>query len=158
MTKPAARRATAKPSATKTTTGKSAGAKASAAKKSPPKEAASTADVAAAFTAMLKADQHEQAAARFNAPDIVSREAMDGPMARIQGTAALKAKAEWWYANHIVHAVQTEGPFVNGDQFAVVFTMDVTAKDTGVRQKGREVGLYTVKHGKIVEESFFYGA
>jgi ketosteroid isomerase-like protein len=113
-------------------------------------------DTAEAFTAMLKAGDHEGAAAKFNAPTIVSREAMDGPMARVEGAAAVKAKSEWWYANHTVHEVTTEGPFVNGDQFAVRFTMDVTEKATGKRNKHAEIGLYTVKDGKIVEEQFFY--
>jgi ketosteroid isomerase-like protein len=109
-----------------------------------------------AFTDMLKAGEHEAAAVRFNAPDIVSIEAMDGPMARIQGTEALKAKGEWWYANHEVHTVTTEGPYVNGDQFAVVFDMDVTTKATGERVKAKEVGLYTMRDGKVVEEKFYY--
>jgi predicted ester cyclase len=116
-----------------------------------------TAEVAAAFTEMLKAGKHMEAAEKFNAKAIVSIEAMDGPMARVEGTKALKAKSDWWYANHTVHKIVTEGPFVNGDQFAVHFTMDVTSKDTGKRNKGSEIAIYTVKRGRIVEERFFYG-
>jgi ketosteroid isomerase-like protein len=115
-----------------------------------------TRELAAAFTAMLKADQHEEAAAQFNSPDIVSREAMEGPMAEVRGTEALRQKAEWWYANHEVHGAVAIGPFVNGDQFAVVFKMDVTVKETGVREQMEEVALYTVAGGKIVEERFYY--
>jgi hypothetical protein len=147
---PTMTKAPAKKSAPK----KTASAAKPAAKAAKPK---TTAEVAAAFTAMLKANDHEGAAAKFNAPDIVSVEAMDGPMARIQGTAAVKAKAEWWYANHTVHSVTTEGPYVNGDQFTVRFRMDLTTNATGVRSQGDEIGLYTVKNGKIVEEKFFYG-
>ncbi len=115
-----------------------------------------TAELAAAFTAMLKAGDHHGAAARFNAPDIVSIEAMEGPMARIEGTEALKAKWDWWYGAHEVHATTTEGPFVNGDSFIVIFDMDFTPKATGVRAQSRETALYTVKNGKIIEERFFY--
>jgi hypothetical protein len=32
----------------------------------------------------------------------------------------------------------------------------VTSKATGTRTQGAEIGLYTVKDGKIVEERFFY--
>ena len=39
---------------------------------------------------------------------------------------------------------------------AVIFDMDVTAKQTGQRMQMREIGLYTVRDGKIVEERFFY--
>lgn len=115
-----------------------------------------TQDLAQAFTALLKAGQHEEAAQQFNADDIVSREAMDGPMAEVRGTAAVKAKSDWWYANHEIHSAESFGPYVNGDQFAVRFSMDVTAKETGQRMQMDEVGLYTVRDGKIVEERFFY--
>jgi ketosteroid isomerase-like protein len=113
-------------------------------------------DIAKAFTDMLKAGDHHGAANKFNAPDIVSIEAMEGPMARVQGTAAVQAKGEWWYANHEVHNVTTEGPFMNGDSFVVIFDMDITVKETGVRMQSREAALYTLKGGKVVEERFFY--
>jgi predicted ester cyclase len=45
---------------------------------------------------------------------------------------------------------------VHGDQFVVRFKMDVTPKGKQ-RMSFDEVGLYTVKNGKIVEESFFMG-
>ncbi len=115
-----------------------------------------TSDVAKAFTDMLKSGDHRGAAIAFNAPDIVSIEAMDGPMARVEGTAAVEAKGEWWYANHEVHSVTAQGPYVNGDQFVVMFAMDITPKATGIRNQGTEAGLYTVRHGKIVEEKFYY--
>jgi SnoaL-like domain len=115
-----------------------------------------TAELAKTFTDMLKAGQHHEAAARFNAPDIVSIEAMDGPMARVQGTAALKAKSDWWYGAHEVHSAKATGPFVNGDQFVVYFDVDVTMKQTGQRIQMQEIGLYTVKEGKVVEEKFMY--
>jgi hypothetical protein len=115
------------------------------------------AETAKAFTDMLIAGHHQEAAAKFNAPGIVSLEAMEGPMARVEGAAAVQAKSDWWYGAHEVHSVTAEGPYVNGDTFAVRFAMDITAKETGVRHKGSEVGLYTVKDGKIVKEQFFYG-
>ncbi len=115
-----------------------------------------TAETAKAFTDMLKAGDHIGAAAKFNAADIVSREAMDGPMARVEGSAAVKAKSDWWYANHAVSGGTVEGPYVNGDQFVVQFKMAVIPKATGVSSLIDEMGVYTVKDGKIVEERFFY--
>jgi ketosteroid isomerase-like protein len=115
-----------------------------------------TKTVADAFTDLLKQHRHTDAAAQFNAPEIVSIEAMDGPMREVRGTEAVKSKSDWWYANHEVHGGTVEGPFCNGDQFAVRFTMDITAKETGQRMSMTEVGLYTVRNGKIVEERFFY--
>jgi hypothetical protein len=116
----------------------------------------STRELADAFTAMLKAGDHVAAAERFNAPTIVSIEAMDGPMARIEGMDAIRAKGAWWYGAHEVHGVATDGPFLNGDQFALIFDMDFTVKATGERSQSKEVALYTVKDGQIVEERFLY--
>jgi hypothetical protein len=117
-----------------------------------------TKETAEAFTAMLKAGDHLGAAAKFNAVDIVSYEAMEGPMAICRGTAELKAKSDWWYANHEVHGGTVEGPYVTADQFLVQFGIDVTPKATGQRMQMNEWGLYTVKDGKITEERFFYPA
>lgn len=116
-----------------------------------------THDVAAAFTALCKAGEFEKAGKDFWSSDVRSVEAMDGPMASIEGIDAVMAKSEWWYANNEVHAISTRGPFVNGNQFALVFDMDVTDKATGNRHAGEEVALYTVVDGKITEERFFYG-
>lgn len=115
-----------------------------------------TKEVAEAFTAMLKAGDHHGAADKFNAEDIASYEAMEGPMAVVKGRAAIKAKSDWWYANHEVHGGTVEGPLVNGNMFLVEFGLDVTMKATGQRMQMQETALYTVKDGKIVEERFFY--
>ena len=62
-----------------------------------------------------------------------------------------------WYGAHDVHQVSAEGPFLFGDdQFSLVFDMDVTNKESGERMQAKEVGVYTVKDGKIVREEFFY--
>lgn len=114
------------------------------------------ADLAKDFTELLKHNDHDGAAAKYNADDIVSYEAMEGPMAVVNGKEAVKQKGEWWQANHEVHGGTVEGPYVNGDQFAVRFSMDITAKATGERVTMDEVGLYTVKDGKITEERFYY--
>lgn len=114
-----------------------------------------TADIAKEFTAALKSGKFEDAE-RFWSDDVVSIEAMDGPMKEARGKAAVHAKGEWWTANHEVHKFETSGPFVNGDQFALRFVLDVTPKESGKRMQMDEVGLYTVRNGKIVEERFFY--
>ena len=115
-----------------------------------------TSELAKDFTDLLKQNDHERAAAKYNADDIVSYEAMDGPMAVCEGKEAVEQKSAWWRANHEVHGGSVEGPFVNGDQFAVRFKMDITPKATGERVMMDEVGVYTVKDGKIIEERFYY--
>ena len=113
-------------------------------------------EIAKDFTELLKQGDHQGAAEKYNADDVVSLEAMEGPMAIVHGKEAIKQKGEWWQANNEVHGGSIEGPYVNGDQFAVRFKFDITLKATGERVTMDEVGLYTVKNGKITEERFYY--
>jgi hypothetical protein len=78
--------------------------------------------------------------------------------ATIHGKKAVLEKAEWWMANHTVHSAQVTGPFIglHPDQFAVMFDLDITAKESGQRSRLAELGLYTVKDGKVVREEFLY--
>ena len=117
----------------------------------------STQDIAQAFTDLCKKGEFDEAGKRFWSDDIVSKEPMAGEMAEIKGRKGVEAKGVWWYENHEIHGVKVEGPYVHGDQFIVRFTMDVTPKG-GKRMGMDEVGLYTVKNGKVVEESFFFGS
>jgi ketosteroid isomerase-like protein len=113
-------------------------------------------EIAKDFTELLNQGHHEDAAVKYNADDIVSYEAMEGPMAICRGKEAVKQKGQWWQENHEVHGGSVEGPYVNGDQFALRFKFDITPKATGERATMDEVGLYTVKDGKITEERFYY--
>jgi hypothetical protein len=93
--------------------------------------------------------------------DVVSLEAMSSPdmPAEMRGIDKIKGKNQWWYENNEVHGAKIEGPFPNGDRFAVKFHYDITPKAgprKGQRHQMDEVGLYTVKDGKIVKEEFFY--
>jgi hypothetical protein len=115
-----------------------------------------TQDVANELIAMWKAGQFDESGEKYWADDVVSYENMPGnEMAEIRGKAGVRGKGEWWANNHEVHGVEIEGPYLHGDQFAVRFKMDVTAKGAE-RTTLDEIGLYTIKGGKIVEERFFY--
>ena len=114
------------------------------------------ADVAAHLVAMWKAGQFDESGEKYWADDVVSYENMPGnEMAEIRGKAGVRGKGEWWGANHEVHGVEIEGPYLHGDQFAVRFKMDLTPKG-GERHTMDEIGLYTIRNGKIAEERFFY--
>ena len=115
-----------------------------------------TLEIAKAFTQMCAKGEFDKAGQTYWSDDIVSCEAMEGPMALVKGRKAVEGKGAWWYANNEVHGVKVEGPYVNGDQFTVRFTMDVTPKGQS-RMTMDEHGLYTVRNGKIAEERFFYG-
>ena len=95
-------------------------------------------------------------------PDCVSAEALampGSPMPReAKGLDAIRAKHAWWENANEVHSTSADGPFLHeGNQFSLVFHMDVTGKDSGERVQMSEVGLYTVDDaGKITREEFFY--
>lgn len=94
------------------------------------------------------------------APDAVSVEAAameEGGGRTAEGVQAIKDKHAWWYGAFEVHSSTVQGPFFHGDdKFGLIFTMDTTMKETGDRMQASELGLYTVKDGKIVREEFFY--
>jgi ketosteroid isomerase-like protein len=86
--------------------------------------------------------------------DIASVEA--GGNATVGKTAVIQ-KSERWAAGLTIHGETVRGPFFHGQgEFAVIFNFDVTPKATGQRQTQEEVGVYTVKDGKIVKEQFYY--
>jgi hypothetical protein len=120
-------------------------------------EKPTTQDVANDLVAMWKAGEFDASGEKYWAEDVVSYEnAPPGAdMAEIRGVAGVKAKGDWWNANHEIHSVEIEGPYLNGDQFAVRFKMEVTPKGAE-RTTLDEIGLYTIKAGKIAEERFFY--
>ncbi len=66
----------------------------------------------------------------------------------------MRGKIEWWVENMEVHSVKVGGPFVVHDRFIVQYDMDVTDKNSKKRMQMSEVGVYTVRDGKIVREEF----
>jgi hypothetical protein len=114
-----------------------------------------TSDIAHDLVALCKAGKFDEAGEKYWADDVVSVEAM-GDDAVSHGKDAARGKGEWWAGAHEIHSVEVEGPYVNGDQFAVRFKMDITVKETGARQQMDEVGVYMLKNGKIAEERFLY--
>src|SRR5262249_22106822 len=111
-----------------------------------------TQELAKAFTDMCTKGELEAAGKKFWSDD--SREPMTGDMAVLKGRKAGEGKNQWWNANHEGHKFKAEGPYVDSDQFVVRFKAEVTPKGQK-RTHLDEVGLYTVRNGKIVEESFF---
>jgi hypothetical protein len=110
---------------------------------------------------LCKQHKNFEAMDTLYSPHVVSIEAFAAPghPARSEGIAAVKAKGEWWMSNHEIHGAELAGPWPNGDRFIVRFTYDITPKTgpmAGKRFKMDEVGLYTVKGGKVTEEEFFY--
>jgi len=117
-----------------------------------------TEEVAATLVELCSQGKLEEAAEKLYSPDIVSVEAgaSPGQSRESKGIAAVKAKGEWWVANHEVHSSTVEGPLVAGSHFAVSFKFDVTFKPQNRRFTMEEIAVYKVVNGKIVYEEFFY--
>lgn len=113
-------------------------------------------EIADDVVAMSKAGDLDGIGAKYWADDIISIEAMEGPMAVLEGKEAVHGKGVWWNGAHEIHGVETFGPFINGDQFAVRWVMDVTIKESGQRMTMDEIALYTVEGDEIIEERFFF--
>lgn len=116
--------------------------------------------IGAELVALSNAGEGLEAVTRFYDEKIVSIEGQgsDEMPARMEGLDAIHGKNAWWYDNHEVHSAVATGPYCGhrDDQFVVRFNMDVTFKPTGVRSQMEEVGLYTIRGGKIVQEEFLY--
>ncbi|MGI8437841.1 MAG: SnoaL-like domain-containing protein [Chthoniobacterales bacterium] len=115
-----------------------------------------TQEVAKRLVELCQKGEFEKAVNTLYAEDIVSVEpqAMGDIPAEAKGLDAVCAKSTWWIKNHEIHSMDATGPFVARDTFVVRFDMDVTNKPPGKRMKGSEVGIYTVKDGKVSREEF----
>lgn len=114
----------------------------------------STQEVAEGLVALCKQGKFDDASETYYSPNIVSIEP-NGEPREVQGMDAVRGKMEWWNQNMEVHSVVVEGPWINEPQFAVRYEIDVTNKLTGDRETMREIAVYTVENGKIVNERFF---
>lgn len=88
--------------------------------------------------------------------DIVSVEARasDGSSPETRGTDGVRGKIDCWLDAMEVHSFKANGPFVAHDRFVVQYDADVTDKNSKKRFQLSEVGVYTVKNGKILREEF----
>jgi hypothetical protein len=88
--------------------------------------------------------------------DVVSVEAfsMSGGSPETRGKQGVRGKIDWWVNAMEVHSFKASEPFVAHDRFVVQYDADVTEKESKQRRQISEVGVYTVKSGKIVREEF----
>lgn len=91
------------------------------------------------------------------APDIVSVEGM-GVAMEWRGRAAVTEKNHGWLKENRIVSAKAMGPFVGASGFAVHFTMEIEKIADGSKTSMEEVGVYTVRDGKICREEFMYKA
>ena len=117
-----------------------------------------THEVADQLIKLCREGKFHEAVDTLYGDDVVSMEASAPPggSRESKGLEAVKAKGEWWIANHEVHSSKIEGPLVAGNHFAATFTLDVTFKPQNKRFQMQEAAVYKVADGKVVYEEFFY--
>jgi len=71
-----------------------------------------------------------------------------------RGKEGVRGKIDWWVNAMEIHSFNAGDPFVGHDRFVVQYDAQVTDKKTKESRKMSEVGVYTVKNGKIVREEF----
>jgi len=115
-----------------------------------------TQEVANKVVELTRKQAWKEAIDTLYSKDIVSVEAraMESGSPESRGIDAVRAKTDWWVNNMQVHSAKVSGPFVAHDRFVVQYDMDVTDKNSKKRMQLSEVGVYTVKDGKIVREEF----
>ena len=115
----------------------------------------SVSEIAQSLVELCRAAKFDEAYTTLFAPDAKS---IEGNGDTATGLEALHAKSAEWGANNEVHSVTVAGPYAGDNEFAVVFTMEITQKTADKRIKFEEVALYKIQDGKIIEERFLYGA
>lgn len=92
------------------------------------------------------------------AEDVTTSEASDWPTfpKETRGVEIVRRKNRWFSDNFVVHRLEVEGPWPNGEQFIVLFRLEVTEKATARKMQIASAGLYTVARGKVVREQLFY--
>ena len=117
-----------------------------------------TQEIGQKYVALCKEGRGEECLDALFAKDAISVEAVaqNGADRTAKGLDALHGKSKWWRENNTLHKAEIFGPYPNDDRFAVRFLYDITNKGSGKRMTMDEVGLFTVKDGRIVKEEFFY--
>ena len=115
-----------------------------------------TEEVAAKLVDLCRKGEWMNAIDTLYASDIVSVEAheMENMPAEMRGLDQVRGKTKWWEESMEVHSAKISGPFVARDTFVVQFDVDVTEKASKKRSQMSEVGIYTVKEGKVAREEF----
>ncbi len=117
---------------------------------------ASAGEVGRTLVEMFNKGQIDAIEKMFWSPSIVSCEG-EGVAMEWVGRKSATRKNSQWHSQHRLHGASAEGPFVGATGFAVKFKMDVESLADGKRIAMEEVGVYTIRGGKITREEFMYG-
>ncbi len=91
-------------------------------------------------------------------PDMVRVAPLEsgGEPVEVRGLDAITENSNRLNADLEIHGVDIQGPFLNGDRFAVRFAFDETHVPTVERKTTAKMSLYTVAGGQITREEVYY--
>ncbi len=110
-------------------------------------------EIGESLVEMFNRGEFKQIEERWWSPAI---ESIEGTGMAWAGREQVDAKNAWWSSQNEILGASAEGPFVGATGFAVKFRMEVAERTSGNRTQMAEVGVYTVRDGKIVREEFMY--
>lgn len=115
-------------------------------------------DVARELVAGCREGREAENLNKLYAEDAVSVEAADmGQGRETVGRDGIRGKHDWFASMYDQVSGETSDPMPHGDdRFAVIFDTKMRKRETGEIEEMRDIGVYTVKDGKIVREEFFY--
>lgn len=116
---------------------------------------ASVMDIAQQFMALVREGKEMAIYDNLMHDRVVSCEGI-GSELEWRGRESAIAKGGEWMKENKIHGARSEGPYVGATGFTVKYEMDVETIKTGERKHLVEVGVYTVRDGKIVREEFMY--
>jgi hypothetical protein len=119
-------------------------------------EGATPAEIGAAIVAAFNRGEGDRVAAQYWSDAIESVEGHGVNMGWYGREAVNQKNADWTSQNRILGGV-AEGPFCGSSGFAIKFRIETQTIATGEKRTMDEVGVYTVRDGKIVREEFMYG-
>lgn len=114
----------------------------------------STQSVAQKLVDLLKQARNVEAYETLYAPDSECVEA--DPKRSRSGLPRLTADMRAFADAHEFHYTRIDGPLVVGEHFTVALAFRATPRAGGAPFDVSEIGVYTVRSGRIVREQFFY--
>jgi hypothetical protein len=112
-------------------------------------------EVARDFVELLRSGRADEVEKKWLAASIESVEGVGASMAW-SGKKAVLAKYRGWEADHEIHRMIVDGPWIGATGFALRFAIDATQLSTGQRMEMEEIAVYTVRNGKVVREEFHF--
>ncbi|MDT3438052.1 NAD(P)H-binding protein [Pseudofrankia sp. BMG5.37] len=114
-------------------------------------------DIAESYVSAFRQGRMD-VALRLMSPDVVRAAPLEtgGERRELRGLAEIMANSERLNHDLRIHGVEVDGPFLDGERFAVQFSFDETHLPTGRRNTAAKMCLYTVADGAITREEVFY--